>query len=41
MNLNLDSREIEDILQMLSAEEKVIYSKLKADKYYKDYLEAK
>lgn len=41
MNLNLDSREIEDILQMLSAEDKVIYSKLKADKYYKDYLEAK
>ena len=41
MNLNLDSREIEDILQMLSVEDKVIYSKLKADKYYKDYLETK
>ena len=41
MNLNLDSREIEDILQMLSDEDKVIYSKLKADKYYKDYLETK
>lgn len=41
MNLNLDSCEIEDILQMLSAEDKVIYSKSKADKYYKEYLEKK
>lgn len=41
MKLNLDSREIEDILQTLSPEDKVIYSKSKADKYYKAYLETK
>lgn len=39
MKLSLDSREIEEILQMLSDEDKVIFSKAKAERYYKEFLE--
>lgn len=37
--LDLDSQMIEDILKMLSDKDKVMYSKAKADRYYKAYLD--